>query len=86
MNGGSLDGGSMDGGSTDGGERGDGQARAERPFLEGARAFHREHGIVDVLAVVGRQRLIRVQLGRSRSEIAVLAVHEGELAAVDRLA
>jgi hypothetical protein len=64
----------------------EGSRAAERPFLEGARAFHREHGVVDVLAVLGRQRLIRVQLGRSRSEIAVLAVHEGELSAVDRLA
>lgn len=54
-----------------------------RAFLEGARAFHRAHGLVDVLAVVGRQRLIRVQLGRSRSEIAVLAVHVDELSAAD---
>lgn len=60
--------------------------RAGREFLEGARAFHPQHGIVDVLAVVGRQRLIRVQPGRSRSEIAVLAVHEGELSPVDQLA
>lgn len=50
-----------------------------RNFLEGARAFHRQHGVVDVLAVVGRQRLIRVQPGRNPSDIAVLAVHENEL-------
>jgi hypothetical protein len=34
---------------------------------------------VDVLAVVGAQRLIRVQTGAGPSEIAVLAVHVGEL-------
>lgn len=54
-------------------------------FLEGSPAFHPDHGVVDVLAVVGPQRLIRVQTGRSRSEIAVLAVHVDELSAVDRL-
>lgn len=54
-------------------------------FLEGSPAFHPDHGVVDVLAVVGPQRLIRVQVGRSRSEIAVLAVHVDELSAVDRL-
>lgn len=53
---------------------------AEAPrFLEGAAAFHRDHGRVDVLAVVGAQRLIRVQTGRGPSEIAVLAVHVDEL-------
>jgi hypothetical protein len=49
------------------------------PFLEGSTAFHRLHGRVDVLAVVGPQRLIRVQSGPGPSEIAVLAVHVGEL-------
>ena len=48
-------------------------------FVEGAAAFHRQHGRVDVLAVVGSQRLIRVQTGPGPSEIAVLAVHVGEL-------
>ena len=48
-------------------------------FVEGASAFHRQHGRVDVLAVVGSQRLIRVQTGPGPSEIAVLAVHVGEL-------
>jgi hypothetical protein len=48
-------------------------------FIEGSVAFHADHGRVDVLAVVGAQRLIRVQTGRGPSEIAVLAVHVGEL-------
>jgi hypothetical protein len=51
------------------------------PFLEGSTAFHRLHGRVDVLAVVGPQRLIRVQSGPGPSDIAVLAVHVGELSA-----
>jgi hypothetical protein len=63
---------------------GSGEPRPAVPFVEGALAFHREHGLVDVLAVVGSQRLIRVQTGPSPSEISVLAVHVGELAAVDR--
>jgi hypothetical protein len=56
----------------------------EVPLVEGAVAFHREFGLVDVLAVVGPQRLIRVQTGRGPSEIAVLAVHVGELAPAGR--
>lgn len=64
------------------GVRAGSSADRDRVFLEGARAFHRAHGVVDVLAVVGRQRLIRVQPGRNPSEIAVLAVHVDELAAV----
>lgn len=56
------------------------RAPVEAPrFLEGSPAFHRAHGRVDVLAVVGAQRLIRVQTGAGPSEIAVLAVHVGEL-------
>jgi hypothetical protein len=38
---------------------------------------------VDVLAVVGPQRLIRVQTGPGPSEIAVLAVHVAELSPAD---
>jgi hypothetical protein len=53
-------------------------------FVEGSMAVHREYGLVDVLAVVGPQRLIRVQAGRSPSEIAVLAVHVDELAPAGR--
>jgi hypothetical protein len=55
------------------------------PFLEGSTAFHRLHGRVDVLAVVGPQRLIRVQSGPGPSQIAVLAVHVGELSATGDL-
>jgi hypothetical protein len=57
-------------------------ARVAPAFVEGSPAFHRRHGVVDVLAVVGPQRVIRVQTGRSPSEIAVLAVHVDELAPV----
>ncbi len=59
-------------------------ASATPPFVEGSMAVHREHGLVDVLAVVGPQRLIRVQSGRSPSDIAVLAVHVDELAPAGR--
>ena len=51
-------------------------------FVEGSLAFHGVHGLVDVLAVVGPQRVIRVQARRNVSEIAVLAVHVDELSAV----
>ncbi len=57
-------------------------ARVAPAFVEGSAAFHAQHGVVDVLAVVGPQRVIRVQTGRSPSEIAVLAVHVHELAPV----
>jgi hypothetical protein len=57
---------------------------SEPALVEGSVAFHRDFGLVDVLAVVGPQRLIRVQTGRGPSEIAVLAVHVGELAPARR--
>jgi hypothetical protein len=57
---------------------------AEPALVEGSVAFHREFGLVDVLAVVGPQRLIRVQTGRGPSEIAVLAVHVAELSPARR--